>query len=128
MSRSRRRLDDRSTSVELDTFRTAVGLALVAGALAVVAPYLDGLVAALAALAGAGWAAARAHRLATPRVPSGRTALALVTVGAGVGAFLLAPVPWTSVRGLVLASSWLPMWWLERAGTIERSRRSPEPT
>lgn len=116
MTRSRRRRPspDRWRVVELDTFRTAVGLAIVAGALALVAPYLDGLVAALAALAGAGWVATRTHRRTAGTAASGATALALAIVGAGVAAFLFLPEPWSSARGLALAGSWLPMWWRER--------------
>ncbi len=100
---------------ELDTFRVAVGLAVVAGGLALVAPYLDALVAALAALATAGWAAGRARTRESggPAIDGARGA-ALACVAVGAVAFLTLRGPVGAARGLLLALSWLPLWWLER--------------
>lgn len=101
--------------VEFDTFRVAVALAIIAGALGIVAPYLDALAAALAALAAAGWAAGRARdRAGGPaRAGAGRFAGG-VCVLLGAAGFFLLPPPLAVARGLLLGLSWLPLWWLER--------------
>ena len=104
---------------ELDTFRVAVGLSIVAGGLALAAPFLDGLVAALAALAAAGWVSGRARvrRAGGPGVDSARLA-ALACVAFGAVAFLFLHGSPGAARGLVLGLSWLPLWWLERRESV----------
>jgi hypothetical protein len=101
--------------VEFDTFRVAVGLALITGGLALALPYLDGLTGALAALAVAGWAAGRGR----DRVPGtfGIRPGQIVGLGLaamGAGAFFLLPGALSFARGLALALSLVPMWWMER--------------
>jgi branched-subunit amino acid ABC-type transport system permease component len=103
------------SAFEFDTFTAAVGLALVSGSLALLAPYLADLTATLAALAVAGWVMGRVALRPTPR-PSpnpGRT-LGLASVATGGVAFLFAPEPFRTVRALCLALLLLPLWWAER--------------
>lgn len=101
--------------VEFDTFRVAVGFAIIAGALGVVLPYLDSLAGALAALAAAGWAAGHAReRSAGGRWFGPAEAVGLGAVALGALAFFLLPGSFALARGLVLGLSWLPMWWFER--------------
>jgi hypothetical protein len=102
-------------AVEFDTFRVAVGLAIIAGAFALVATYLDSLAAALAALAAAGWAAglARERGGGGARIGAART-VGLVSVALGATAFFLVPRPLDLARGLFVGLAWLPMWWVER--------------
>jgi hypothetical protein len=101
--------------VEFDTFRAAVGLAIIAGALGLVAPYLDSLAAALAALAAAGWAAAHARQRSAGASGVGPARSAgLASVALGAAAFFLLPGPLALGRGLLLGLAWLPMWWIER--------------
>jgi hypothetical protein len=111
-------------SVEFDTFGVALGLAVVAGGLALAAPFLNSLVVTLVALACAGWAAGRsrcgqgwADLLQLTRLAG----VLLVMVGAG--AFLGIPVVLSPERGLLLALSPIPLWFLERRGTLPRSLR-----
>ncbi|MGA8303208.1 MAG: hypothetical protein WA691_01270 [Thermoplasmata archaeon] len=112
---------------DFDPFGVAVGLAVIAGALALLAPYLNALTAALAALAGAGWVAGRAgeRTRGSGWLLYGRAA-AIGFATLGTGAFFLLPEPFTSGRGLALALSLVPLWVVERrrrpAGEA-RSRR-----
>ncbi|MGI0156249.1 MAG: hypothetical protein ACREDE_09010, partial [Thermoplasmata archaeon] len=93
-------------TVEFDTFSAAVGLGLITGALALVAPFLDALTAALAALATAGWLAGR------PREPRrlleeflSLRGVGLWCVALGAGAFFLLSGPFDGARALALAAS-----------------------
>jgi hypothetical protein len=116
--RRRTRRPPSAAAIEFDTFSVAVGLAIVAGGLALVVPYLNGLTVALVALAAAGWAAGRAsasaHRIF--RTLSSQ-ATGLLAAIAGAGAFFLLPDPFAHVRGLLFSLSLLPLWWTERRGT-----------
>jgi hypothetical protein len=106
-------------AIELDTFRAAIGLALVAGGLALAFPFFNALAGALVALGGAGWLAARARA-----GPSGPSPVALAagwgSAAGGIGAYFALPAPWENARGLVLALCLLPLWLAER-----RSTRAP---
>lgn len=108
--------------IEFDAFNVGVGLGVIAGGLSMVAPYLDALTAALAALACAGWAAARSRRV------TGRAARVVSMQGAGVlslslgtGAFFLLPGPMAVARGLALGLSLVPLWFVERTGSLGRA-------
>lgn len=110
--------------VEFEVFGTAVGGGLVAGALSIVAPFLLGLTGTLTALAVAGWARLHARGGRTgSTVLGGRGSLALALLGGGALMFLFPPEGLQAFRGLVLAVSTVPLWWLERA----RSRRPTRP-
>jgi hypothetical protein len=116
--RRRTRRPSSAAAIEFDTFSVAVGLAIVAGGLALVVPYLDGLAVALVALAAAGWAAGRASPSADRRFRAMSSQVTgLLAALAGVGAFFLLPEPIAHVRGLLLSLSLLPLWWTERRGT-----------
>lgn len=109
---------DRATTFGFDAFSMAVGLAVIAGGLSLLRSDLDGLVAALAALAVAGAVVTGGSPRAVRRWrPSAPGAGALVVFATGGGLFLAGPAliaPW---RGLLLGVSLLP-WWL-----VERRRR-----
>lgn len=114
-SRSVGRVNPRVSSIEFETFSVAVGLAAIVGGLALLAPFLSALTAALAALAMAGWASG------LPRVRTGwaewlppTRRAGLLSVGLGVGAFFALSGPWAAVRGLALAVSLVPLWMVER--------------
>jgi hypothetical protein len=101
--------------LELDVVAAGTAGALVSAALALLAPYLTPLPAALAALALAGWVAQlRASAGTGPvRWPAGsRIALGVLALGAGV--FVAAPAPAAPYRGLALALALLPLWNLAR--------------
>ncbi len=105
-------------AIEFDTFSVAVGLAIISGALAVLAPYLDALTGALVALGGAGWVAG--HSLEPGGLPGRMTSartVGLVSVGLGVGAFFLLSGPLGPARGLALALSFVPLWLIDRKGS-----------
>jgi len=108
-----------------EAFGTACGLAVVAGALAVLLPEFDGLVAALVALAFAAWASLH-RRGAASSLRGGRPAvtygLAFLPVVVGVGVFLDPPSTFAPWRGLALGSALLPLWWTDRAGGVARGR------
>jgi hypothetical protein len=112
----------RLRTMEFDTFSASVGLAWIAGGLALVVPFLDSLVAALAALAVAGWVVDHRHGR-TGAAARGPLAggLPWSALAVGVSAFFLLPSPWGTGRGLILALSLLPLWLAER-------RRIPGPT
>lgn len=104
-----------AATIEFDTFGVGVGLAVIVGALSLLAPYLDALTAALAALALAGWAAGRSHDRRFGR--TGDASLRVVGVAgaaAGAVAFLLLPGSTAGVRGLVLGLALVPLWLIER--------------
>ena len=113
-----------ASTIEFDTFSVAVGLAVIAGGLALLAPYLDSLTAALAALAGAGCAAGRTLDRGnwTESVLSVRGA-GLLCATVGTGAFFLLPGPWAAARGLALALSLVPLWLGERRRAPGRTAR-----
>jgi len=98
-------------TIEFDTLSMAVGLALISGALSLVAPYLEALTAALAALSLAGWAASRSRerRMRALELLSTQ-GTGLLSVAIGTGAFFLLPTPVSTARGLVLAASLVPLW------------------
>lgn len=98
-------------------FGMSVGLALIAGALALEIPSLAALVGTLAALALAGWAAGARGR--TARSGRGRWSVAGAFVLLGVAAlfFVSAPPALAETRGLALALGLLPLWLVERRRT-----------
>jgi hypothetical protein len=100
-----------------EAFGTACGLAVVAGALSVVAPMFDLLTATLAALALAGWAAL--HR--RDGRPSGLSprwwapyTLPFALLGAATVVFVDPPGPAGPCRALLLGLGLVPLWVLER--------------
>jgi hypothetical protein len=102
-------------SVEFDAFSVSLGLGVIAGGLALLAPYLNSLALALVTLAGAGWSAGLPRgefgwRNRLPRARSG----SLVLLGLGSVLFIVLPPPWNVARGLALALSFVPMWFVER--------------
>ena len=111
-------------AVEFDTFRVAVGLAVIVGALALVAPYLTALTAVLAALAAAGWAAGRARDRSVGGLVPGH-AWGLLVAALGAGAFFLLVGPLQAARGLALALSLVPLWWVERSRASRRAAGAP---
>ncbi len=107
-------------AVGSEAFGTACGLAVIVGALAVVAPELDLLVAAMVALGLAGWASV--HRRGRPRLGPGAGrraayAIAFSVLGAGVVLFVAAPAPLGPWRPLLLGLGVLPLWTVERRRT-----------
>lgn len=104
-----------------EAFGTACGLAVVAGAVALLAPGLTMLTGALVALAVAGWASL--HRPASGRRPTSIAYLppfAILAVAGGV--FLDPTAPLGSGRALLLGLSVVPLWVVER-GAPRRSSR-----
>ena len=102
-------------SVGLDALGLAVGIALVAGALSLVAPFLIALTGTLAALSVASWAMVQSPRGFAGRRTLSRYRIAPLTIlCAGAVVFLLPPRELVSVRGLLLALSLVPLWWAER--------------
>lgn len=96
------------------TFGTAVGLAVIAGALAIEIPSLTSLVGVLAALALAGWASLARGAGAGPSGRRPSLAGCFGLLGAAAFYFVTAPPPLESTRGLVLAAGLLPLWLVER--------------
>lgn len=100
-----------------EAFGTACGLAVVAGALAVVTPMLDGLTVTLVALALAGWASLhrREGRISGRFLTARPTHLAAFAVLAtAVGLFFDPPptvAPW---KALLLGLALVPLWASER--------------
>ncbi len=105
-----------------ETFGTAVGLALVAGALSLVAPTLTVLTGTLAALAIAGWASLR-YREGRPRRWAGSSARWLTLAAAATGALVYLDPPglMAPFRGLVIGIGLVPLW----AGERPIARRPP---
>ncbi len=111
-----------------DAFGTAVGLAVVAGALSLLVPALAALVGTLAALAVAGWASIRYQnrRFRTP--PGARARGAALGVVALVGALYLDPPgPLAPARGFLLALGLVPLWVAERRTPRVRAVEGPAP-
>ena len=101
--------------VEFEVFSTALGLAIVAGALSLLAPFLLALVGTLGTFAVAGWAALVRPRAERPsRVRRTDRLLALGVAAIGGILFLHPPAGLGAGRGLLLAASLLPLWCVER--------------
>jgi len=121
MSRTARALP----ALGFDVFSTAVGLAIISGALSILQPFLELLTATLATLAVAAWTLSR-----TGASPDGRPAVRrrefMLWVPAAVAALAyLAPgVPVGPFRGLFLAASLVPVWAAGRRGV---GRTLPRP-
>ena len=95
---------------EFGLVRSAVAFTLLAGAVAVVVPFLSALVVALAAISLAGTARPGSLRLAPARVRRALEGCVVVTsVAIGGLLFVVLPVPWSIGRGLVLGASLLPL-------------------
>jgi len=100
-----------------EAFGTACGLAVVAGALSVVAPMCDALTVTLVALAVAGWASLHRRDGRTHR--HSRRALAVylgpfAVLAVALGVYLDAPgtvAPW---KALTLGLAVVPLWAVER--------------
>lgn len=108
--------------VGLDALGLAVGTALVAGALSLVAPFLIALTGTLAALSVTSWAMVQTSGGSRGRWYAARariTRLSILAVGATV--FLVPPRELTPFRGLLLAVSLVPLWWGER-GQLRQGR------
>jgi len=113
-----------SAPVEFDTFRVAIGLAIVVGALSVAADYLDVLVLTLVALGTTGWVAGHLRGAALPTVRVDWThVVGFALAGSGLAFYFLAAPPFSAFRGLLLGLAWLPLWGSERrwAGTSYRA-------
>jgi hypothetical protein len=110
------------SAAEFDTFSVALGLALIAGGLALLAPFLNSLTGALVALAAAGWAAGvpRTARGWTDLTPPARMGGVLL-LGLGVVAYLGLSGSLDAGRGLVLAASLVPLWMIERRRGVGRA-------
>jgi hypothetical protein len=104
---------------ELGVVRLAVAFTLLAGAVAVVLPFLNALVVALAAIALAGTARSGRSRSGRVRGPLARWG-AGISVAAGGFLFVALPAPWSLVRGLVLGAALLPL-----AVSVSASRVGP---
>ncbi|HTW55309.1 MAG TPA: hypothetical protein VMG36_02525 [Thermoplasmata archaeon] len=106
-------------SLGFDAFSAAVAVGVIAGALSVVWPSLDGLTAALAALAVAAVAVRHADR---PRAdgwrPTARGLAVVAVCGAAAGLFLDPPPPLAAWRGMLLGLSLVPWWMVERRRPI----------
>ena len=98
-----------------ETFGTAVGLAMVAGALSLLAPTLTVLAGTLAALAIAGWASLRFREAGRRwwRGSNARWVSLSAAVVCGV-VYLDPPGQMATFRGLVLGIGLVPLWVLER--------------
>jgi hypothetical protein len=105
---------------EFGVVRTAVAFTVLAGAVAVVLPFLNALVVALAAIALAGTVRSGPPG---PKVDPGRRRLlrwsAGASVAAGVLLFVTLPAPWSAGRGLALGAALLPLAAADRWGRAE---------
>lgn len=100
-----------------DTLGLAVGLALVAGGLSLVAPFLVALVGALAALAVAGWVVGRRRGTVAGRpARRARSAAPIGILAVGGALFVAPPEALVPYRGLLLALTLVPLWWETRDG------------
>jgi len=111
-----------------DTFGTACGLGLVAGALAIVVPTFAVLTLTMVALALAGWVAL--HRQATPRAGrgdglGGARTVGLEVLSAAAVLFFVLPPALGAWRGLLLGLGLVPLWVAERGrpGGVRCHRR-----
>ncbi len=98
--------------LDFEAVGVAVGAALVSGVLSLIGPYLASLTGALAALAFAGWVAARTSPGASPRpLRGGGAALVLSGLVVGTYLFLAPPASLVRFRALPLAGALVPLWW-----------------
>lgn len=102
-----------------EAFGTACGLAVVTGALSVVAPTFDLLTLTLATLALAGWASL--HRRATDRPRrlgpgAGAFAVPFAVLSAALVLFVAPPPPLAPWRALLVGLGVVPLWVTERHG------------
>lgn len=107
--------------IELEVFGASLGGGLVAGALSIVVPFLNALTGTLAALALAGWSGLvyrRGESLRAYLSAGGRFAFPVLVVGTLL--YLRPPVFLEAFRGLVLALSLVPFWWVERCRSVGR--------
>jgi hypothetical protein len=99
--------------VEFEAVGVAVGAALVSAVLSLLGPYLASLTGTLAALAFAGWAAARTRSgRSSGSVQGWATVLVLVGLGVGALLFLIPPASIVQFRALPLAAALVPLWWI----------------
>ena len=106
-----------SPTPEFDAFRVAVGFGVLSGAAALVLPFLDSLTLALAAIALAAWVWRRSPRpLGGRHRPGLSAAVGWACAATGFGVFWGLPAPLSSIRGLLLGLSLVPLWWLDRGG------------
>jgi hypothetical protein len=98
------------SGLETDPIPPAALFGLVAGALAVIYPYFDGLAVALAALLLLSWIVRRPAPSIVRGLGLPPRAVALLAVAAGWGLFLLDPPHLEAARGLVLSVGGLPLW------------------
>jgi hypothetical protein len=115
-----------ATSVRTTEFglvRTGVAFAVLAGAIAVVLPFLNALVVALAAISLAG---AMRPGPSRPTANVGRVGVRRWFIGAsvvaGVVLFVALPPPWSEGRGIVLGAALVPL--IAAAGPGSRSGRA----
>jgi len=104
-----------------EAFGTACGLAVVSGALSLLAPMFDGLTLTLVALALAGWASL--HRRAGQgtgrfRRSVGAYAVPFTLLAAVVVVFEAAPAPLGPTRALLLGLGVVPLWVIERTPAV----------
>jgi len=107
-----------------EAFGTACGLAVVAGALSVVAPTCDALTVTLVALAVAGWGSlhrrdGRPHRRLGTGLEVYAGPFALLAVAVGV--YLDPPGTIAAWRAFVLGLAVVPLWVVERRSPPPRS-------
>ncbi len=111
----------------LDALGLAVGTALVAGALSVVASFLAALVGTLAALAVLSWTILRGRSGVGRRAyVGGGRAVPLGVLAAGTVVFLSPPLDLFPYRGLLLALSLVPLWARERGWPRLAPRREAD--
>ncbi len=111
-----------------DAFGTAVGLAVVSGALSLLVPTLGVLVGTLAALALAGWASIRYQNRSFRARAGGRARGAALGAVALTGILYLDPPgALAPVRGLLLGLGLVPLWVAERQSPRERAVEGPGP-
>ena len=115
----------RAEELGFDAFGAACGLAVIAGALSLVAPGFGALTAALVALAVAGWASLHRRDPNQLRPPTRSTAAAVVPwalLGGAATLFFAPPVGFAPWRALVLGASVVPLWAAERQRPSRLSR------
>jgi hypothetical protein len=113
----------RALPLGFEPFGTAVGLAVIAGALALRVPELESLAGALGALGIAAWASglpAGAWRRSDPK--RGRRGLALAVAALAALAYLRPDAAIASGRALLLAVGLVPLWLVERRRSAGRLR------